>query len=98
VAANADVGIGNVRMFGRDNGGIDVDFEDNPDAAADVTRLVLDADVGLGEVRVTDPEGEFDFRDRSFGRFDEEEFDGPDFEPTRDANAVCEGTAESANG
>ena len=93
VAANADVGIGNVRMFGRDNGGIDVDFEDNPDAAADVTRLVLDADVGLGEVRVTDLEDEFDFRDRSFGRFDEEGFDG-----SRDADAVCEGTGESASG
>src|ERR687895_117768 len=92
VAANADVGIGNVRMFGRDNGGIDVDFEDNPDAAADVTRLVLDADVGLGEVRVTDLEDEFDFRDRSFGRFDEEGFDG-----SRDADAVCEGTGESAS-
>src|SRR5688572_7104798 len=90
VATNADVGIGNVRTFGHDNGGIDVDFEDSPDAAPDVTRVVLDADVGLGQVRVTDLEGEFDFRDRSFGRFDEEEFDG-----TRDANAVCEGTAES---
>jgi phage shock protein PspC (stress-responsive transcriptional regulator) len=93
VAANADVGIGNVRMFGRDNGGIDVDFEDSPDAAPDVTRLVLDADVGLGQVRVTDLEGDYDFRDHRFGRFDDEGFDG-----TRDENAVCEGTGESASG
>ena len=93
VATNADVGIGNVRTFGHDNGGIDVDFEDSPDAAPDVTRVVLDADVGLGQVRVTDLEGDFEFRDRSFGRFDEEEFDG-----TRNENAVCEGTGESANG
>jgi phage shock protein PspC (stress-responsive transcriptional regulator) len=93
VAANADVGIGNVRMFGRDNGGIDVDFEDNPDAAADVTRLVLDADVGLGQVRVTDWEGDFELRNGDFGPSD-----GPGFEPTRDENAVCEGTGESASG
>ena len=32
VATSADVGIGNVHLFGRDNGGIDVDFEDIPDA------------------------------------------------------------------
>ena len=28
VATSADIGIGNVSLFGRDNGGIDVDFED----------------------------------------------------------------------
>jgi phage shock protein PspC (stress-responsive transcriptional regulator) len=93
VATNADVGIGNVRLFGRDNGGIDVDFEDTPDAAPDVTRLVLDADVGLGQVRVTDLEGEFDFRDRNFGRFDDEGLD--DIE---DGNTACEGSGERASG
>ena len=93
VATSADVGIGNVRMFGRDNGGVDVDFQETPDAAPDVTRVVLDAEVGLGEVRVEDLEGDFEFRDSDFGRFD-----GPDFEPTRDENAVCEGIGESANG
>jgi phage shock protein PspC (stress-responsive transcriptional regulator) len=93
VATNADVGMGNVRLFGRDNGGVDVDFEDNPDAAPDVTRLVLDADVGLGQVRVTDQEGDFELRNGDFGPSD-----GPDFEPSRDENALCEGTRESANG
>ena len=61
VATSADVGIGNVRLFGRDNGGIDIDFEERPDARPDVTRLVLDAEVGVGEVRVQDDE--FDFVD-----------------------------------
>jgi phage shock protein PspC (stress-responsive transcriptional regulator) len=93
VATKADVGIGNVRMFGRDNGGVDVDFEDNPDAAPAVTRLVLDADVGLGQVRVTNLEGDFDFGDRDFGPFDEERF-----EPPQDGNAACEGTGERASG
>jgi phage shock protein PspC (stress-responsive transcriptional regulator) len=93
VATSADVGVGNVSMFGRDNGGIDVDFQDTPDAAADVTRVVLDADVGVGEVRVQDSDFGFDFRNGDFGRFDEE-----DFGTTRDENAVCEGTGERANG
>ena len=64
VATSADVGIGNVSTFGRDNGGIDVDFEDRPDADPDVTRLVLDAEVGIGEVRVQDPAGAFVSRDQ----------------------------------
>jgi phage shock protein PspC (stress-responsive transcriptional regulator) len=93
VATNADVGIGNVRMFGHDNGGIDVDFEDTPDAEPDVTRLVLDADVGLGQVRVTDLEGDFEFRNGDFGPFEDEGFDG-----TLNGNAACEGTGERASG
>jgi hypothetical protein len=65
VATSADVGIGNVRLFDRDNGGIDVDFEDRPDAGPGVTRLVLDAEVGIGEVRVHDPAGAFVSRDNA---------------------------------
>ncbi len=60
VATSADIGIGNVSMFGRDNGGIDVDFEDSREADPDVTRLVLDAEVGLGEVRVGHSDFDFD--------------------------------------
>jgi Cell wall-active antibiotics response 4TMS YvqF len=93
VATNADVGVGNVRMFGHDIGGIDVDFEESPDAAADVTRLVLDADVGLGQVRVTDFEGDFEFRDGELRPFNERMFD-----ESRDSRAVCEGTGERASG
>jgi phage shock protein PspC (stress-responsive transcriptional regulator) len=106
VATSADVGIGNVSMFGRDNGGIDVDFQDTPDAAPDVTRVVLDADVGLGELRVHDLKGDFEFddgdfefrdrdfefRDGDFGRFDDEDLS------SRDERAVCEGTGERASG
>jgi len=92
VATNADIGIGNVRMFERDNGGIDVDFQDTPEAAPDVTRLVLDAEIGVGEVRVQDLEGDFELHD---GRF--REFDRGDF-TERDERAVCEGTGERASG
>jgi hypothetical protein len=92
VATSADVGVGNVDMFGRDNSGIDIDFEDTPDAAADVTRLVLDAEIGVGELRVEDLRGDFDLPDDGFDSFDE------DFPESRDENAVCEGTAERASG
>jgi phage shock protein PspC (stress-responsive transcriptional regulator) len=60
VATDASVGMGNVHLFGLDRGGIDVDFEDAPEAAPAATRLVLDAEVGVGEVRVTDSRGNFD--------------------------------------
>jgi phage shock protein PspC (stress-responsive transcriptional regulator) len=91
VATSADIGIGNVRLFGSDNGGIDVDFEELPDAAPDVTRLVLDAEVGMGEVRVEDLDDPFEFRNRDFGPFDE------DLDGSRN-RAACEGTGERASG
>jgi phage shock protein PspC (stress-responsive transcriptional regulator) len=86
VATTADIGIGSVSMFGRDNGGIDVNFEETPEAAPDVTRVVLDADIGLGEVRVHDRQGDFELHNGRFGPYDEE-----DFAETRDEAAVCEG-------
>jgi phage shock protein PspC (stress-responsive transcriptional regulator) len=92
VATSADVGIGNVRMFERDNGGIDVDFQDTPEAAPDVTRLVLDAEIGVGEVRVQDLEGGFELHDGRFRGFDRGDF------TRRDERAVCEGTGERASG
>jgi phage shock protein PspC (stress-responsive transcriptional regulator) len=96
VATTADVGIGNVRLFGEDNSGVDVDVEDTPDARPDVTRLLLDAQVGVGEVRVHDPVSEFEFRGDEFGRFDRDRGDlGLD---GRFGNAACESTGERASG
>jgi phage shock protein PspC (stress-responsive transcriptional regulator) len=60
VATSADVGVGNVSLFGRDNGGIDLDFDERPQAGADATRVVLDADVGLGELLVDDDSIDFE--------------------------------------
>jgi phage shock protein PspC (stress-responsive transcriptional regulator) len=59
VATHAEVGMGNVRFFGHDHGGVDVDYEDLSDAAPTTTRLLLKADVGIGQVRVYDSRGEF---------------------------------------
>ena len=59
VATDAEVGMGNVRFFGHDHGGVDVDYEDLSEAAPTTTRLLLKANVGIGQLRVYDSRGEF---------------------------------------
>jgi phage shock protein PspC (stress-responsive transcriptional regulator) len=93
VATSAEVGIGSVSLFGQDNGGIDIDVRDEPVAAPGVTRLVLDAKVDLGEVRVHDTRGELEFHGRELGRFDPGGLD-----QERRANAACAGSGERAGG
>jgi phage shock protein PspC (stress-responsive transcriptional regulator) len=86
VATDAEVGMGNVHVFGLEHGGVDVDYEDAPDASPGTTRLLLKANVGIGELKVRDRRGEF---------FDE------DFDPFDDAHAqqdACSATGESTTG
>jgi phage shock protein PspC (stress-responsive transcriptional regulator) len=52
VATDAQVGIGEVRTFERHNEGVDVDVEDLPEASAATTRLLVNADVGVGSLRI----------------------------------------------
>ncbi|MEA2363853.1 MAG: hypothetical protein QOD71_2998 [Thermoleophilaceae bacterium] len=59
VATDAEVGMGNVHLFGVDRGGVDMDFEDAPDSTPTTTRLLLHGDVGLGELRVQHTAHEF---------------------------------------
>ncbi len=93
VATDADVGVGNVSLFGRDHGGVDVDYEDYPDPEPATTRLLLQADIGMGELRVHDSRGEFYFRDdHRFGRFD----DGPELDGRQPV--ACAATGEQARG
>ena len=67
VATDAHVRIGELRTFERRNDGVDVDLEDRPDAPADVTRLLVKADVGVGSLRIGRSGTDLDF-DR--GHFD----------------------------
>ena len=62
VAATAKVGMGRVSLFGRDTGGVDVDWEELPAAPASTARVVVDADLGVGslEFRHTVPPGGWD--------------------------------------
>ena len=79
VATDADVGIGEARTFKLDNGGVDVELEDLPEADSDVTRLLVKAEVGIGALRIGHAgtpdldldHGHFDFGphgDQSLGR------------------------------
>jgi phage shock protein PspC (stress-responsive transcriptional regulator)/predicted membrane protein len=74
VAFDSRVGAGYARVFGRDSGGLDVDWDVSPVAAPGVSRLVIKADVGVGAVQVVhdpsevrDYEGRFDHNDPESG-------------------------------
>jgi phage shock protein PspC (stress-responsive transcriptional regulator) len=91
VATTTDIGMGHVSFFGRDNEGIDVDFNERPDAEGDSTRILLDAQIGLGELRV----GHDDFWDHHPADFGPGN-DGFDLEES--GNTACATTGQSATG
>jgi phage shock protein PspC (stress-responsive transcriptional regulator) len=54
VTAKARLGAGDVALFERHSGGgVDVDWEEQRTAPANKTRLVVDGDIGVGELAVT---------------------------------------------
>ena len=53
VATHAKVGVGQVRSFDRTNGGVDVDWNNQPATAGTNPRVVLDAHVGMGQVLIS---------------------------------------------
>lgn len=88
VASTATIGAGAVELFNRENGGVDLDWEDKRSAPAGTSRVVVDADVGLGAFTVRHDPG-----DRVFGprgpfsdRGDEFEFGNSNAEP---GNTAC---------
>jgi len=52
VAPNAEVGMGDAIVLGRRSTGVDVRVEEQPVAAPGRSTLALDAEVGIGEIRV----------------------------------------------
>jgi phage shock protein PspC (stress-responsive transcriptional regulator) len=52
VASSADVGLGVANVFGQDNGGVDVSWDDRRDAPPRTPRVVVNADVGIGAFEV----------------------------------------------
>ena len=82
VASTARVGVGAVELFDRDSGGIDVDWDDQPKAPTGVTRLVVDADVGIGRLQVAHRRHLDRWNDGPGG------FDGGAIE-LRDRNTAC---------
>jgi phage shock protein PspC (stress-responsive transcriptional regulator) len=87
VATEARVGLGAVRVFERDGGGVDVDVVDEQNARPDTTRLLVDADIGVGALNVVhDP---FEADDHDFDRDFDDDFDAAF---VGDGNAACTGT------
>jgi len=90
VVTDADVGVGVVRIFDRDSGGVDVDVLDEPGARPDTTRLIVNADVGLGALNVVhNPDELRNGLHRDFDNDFQGSFAG-------DGNAACLGTNASA--
>ncbi len=85
VATRAEIGMGQSDVFDRGNGGIDVDFQEGPDAPLDTTRLVLDADIGVGHLVVS-------HRDVDHGGFGRDDYYGND--ALRAGNEACLDTGE----
>jgi hypothetical protein len=54
VTTKAHMGVGGVRVFDRSSGGIDVDWQDGRASRPGAARIVLDGDVGIGGVIVSD--------------------------------------------
>jgi phage shock protein PspC (stress-responsive transcriptional regulator) len=63
VATDAHVGVGEARTFELHNDGVDVDLDDLPDARPSTTRLLVNADVGIGSLRI----GRSDIQHFDFG-------------------------------
>ena len=84
VASRADIGVGEANILGRTNGGVDVSFEEHPEAPPTASRLVLDADIGVGALQVRDAD-DLPFGFDGFSR----EFDSHDLERDSDANSAC---------
>jgi phage shock protein PspC (stress-responsive transcriptional regulator) len=70
VATEADMGMGEVRSFDQQNEGVDVDFDDRPEAAPDVTRLLVKADVGIGSLLIGRSGADVDHGHVDFGDHD----------------------------
>jgi hypothetical protein len=66
VTTTAKIGAGDVALFDRNSGGLDFDWADARSALPGTARLVVDGDIGVGELAVTyeDPD---QFRGDSFG-------------------------------
>lgn len=90
VATTADVGVGNVRFFrDENNGGVDVDFDERPDAPTGASRVVVDAELGVGELRVGQ---NLDFPDEA--GFDRRDL----YDQYAGSNDACLETGASARG
>src|SRR4051794_28831529 len=100
VASAVRVGVGYARVLDRDSAGLDVDWRQIPVESGAVKRLVIDGDVGIGELQVVNSQSSFtDWEggkevDNAFNRsFDFGRNRIADLSPGVDANAACKEAA-----
>ena len=84
VASKADVGAGAVDVFGDTNAGVNVGWDDQPEAGRKGRRVVVDADVGFGALLVR-----HDRRDLGRHRRPDRGDDGPFGDYTGPGNTGC---------
>ena len=88
VASKVEIGAGEARVLGRVNDGVDVSYEERPEARPSVSRLLIDAEMGLGAIEVRDERRAVRFNDfdRDFDRGSAATSTSP---AATDANAAC---------
>jgi phage shock protein PspC (stress-responsive transcriptional regulator) len=96
VASKVRVGAGYARVLDHDSGGLDVDWRQSPAQNGGVKRLVIDGDVGIGELQVVNSRSALGTWDQRY-RFDQKFDFGPggpgDLPPSSNANAACDASA-----
>jgi hypothetical protein len=83
-------------VLDRDSAGLDVVWRQSPAQNGGVKRLVIDGDVGIGELQVVNSRSALGTWDQRY-RFDQKFNFGaggpPDLPPSSNANAACDGSA-----
>ena len=86
VATTADIGMGYAGVFNSDSEGIDVDYDEQRTARPATSRLVVDAQIGVGELLIGHAKSDFG---RYEARFDTDR-DHLDNSVDRGRNTACE--------
>jgi phage shock protein PspC (stress-responsive transcriptional regulator) len=93
VTTQADLGIGFAGVFDEENDGIDVDFDEQHSAPAGTSRLVVDAEVGVGELLIGESTSQLAMQEADFDG--DRDWDG---HADRGTNSACEATGAIERG
>jgi phage shock protein PspC (stress-responsive transcriptional regulator) len=94
VATTADVGVGYAGVFDGDSDGIDVDYDDQRTAPPDRSRLVVDAEIGVGELLIGRATSDFGMHEARFNG----DFDDIDNGVDRGTNSACDTDGDREGG
>jgi hypothetical protein len=86
VATTADIGMGYAGVFDADSEGIDVDYDERDNAPAGTSRLVVDAEIGVGELLIGHSTSDFGTYEAGLGPDNDHVDSGAD----RGINSACE--------